>query len=298
MIPQPDERGMRMAVTLYRVSAFPSDGNGGNEAGVVVDAEHLTEAMMKRIAARVNYSETAFLSKSDRADFKLRYFTPTTEVPVCGHATIAAFNMMRNLGLVEPGRVTLETAAGVLDIIVEEDAVQMQLFVPTWVAPVEKASLADALGLPDDVFSETPAEVLDSGIKEIFVGFKHLADVHRFAVETSRIEALCEAYEAHGLYLYTLETLTAAQAHGRNFAPCLGIAEESATGTASAALATHLHRHHDAKRTHYRFEQGYAMFKPSRIDVTLTLEEGGIRDIHIGGSMRFIDKIVGFNAKD
>lgn len=67
------------------------NGSGGNKAGVVLD-EFIPNSNVKiALAARLGYSETVFLSDSGKADFKLEYFTPKGEVPLCGHATIASF---------------------------------------------------------------------------------------------------------------------------------------------------------------------------------------------------------------
>ncbi len=80
-------------VTVYSVNAFTLNGKGGNPAGVCLDADGLSESKMQAIAAKVGYSETAFVQKpvSAKADYKTRFFTPTREVNLCGHATIATF---------------------------------------------------------------------------------------------------------------------------------------------------------------------------------------------------------------
>ena len=85
-------------VEVYVVSAFSKGNQGGNKAGVVLDCRSLTPADMAAIAKNLGYSETAFLIKSNVADFKIRYFTPTEEVPLCGHATIATVSLLHSLG--------------------------------------------------------------------------------------------------------------------------------------------------------------------------------------------------------
>ena len=85
-------------VEVYVVRAFSKGGKGGNKAGVVLDSHDLMPAKMMAIAKDLGYSETAFLTESDVADFKVRYFTPTEEVPLCGHATIATFSILNSLG--------------------------------------------------------------------------------------------------------------------------------------------------------------------------------------------------------
>ena len=77
---------------VLRYAAFTLDGEGGNPAGVVLEADGLDEEQMQRIAAEVDYSETAFLTpRTDEPNvYDVRYFSPEQEVPFCGHATIAA----------------------------------------------------------------------------------------------------------------------------------------------------------------------------------------------------------------
>ena len=75
-------------VEVYVASAFSKDGAGGNKAGVVLERPELAAAEKMAIAKELGYSETAFVCRSSAADFSLEYFTPTEEVPLCGHATI------------------------------------------------------------------------------------------------------------------------------------------------------------------------------------------------------------------
>ena len=109
-----------MELTVYRLSSFPKEDHGGNEAGVVLDADLLKDKEMLKIAKEVGYSETAFVSKSNVADFKVRFFTPANEVSLCGHATIATFNLLRDKELINPGIYTQETKAGILKLDVKE----------------------------------------------------------------------------------------------------------------------------------------------------------------------------------
>jgi PhzF family phenazine biosynthesis protein len=287
-----------MSLTLYRVSAFPKDSLGGNEAGVVLDAKGLTDQEMLNIAKRVNYSETAFLLPGKKADFRLRYFSPTVEVPLCGHATIATFNLMRNLEMVEQKEYTIETNEGILKVRIEENTVHLQLAKPKYFEEINPSEITNALGISKNILLPTPIQVVSTGIKEIFMGVKTLESLNALVLDTDKIIALCDKYDAYGLYIFTLETKHNSDAHGRNFIPPIGIIEESATGTASGALACYLDKYLDKKQTHFVFEQGYSLFKPSSIEVKLTKENDRITDVYVGGRMRFIDKIVGFNPNN
>ncbi|MCB0334808.1 MAG: PhzF family phenazine biosynthesis protein, partial [Bdellovibrionales bacterium] len=83
-----------MEIEVFVVSAFGMNESGGNPAGIVLDAQGLSDSQMLQIAAEVGLSETAFLSPSDSCDFRLRFFTPVSEVGLCGHATIATYSLL------------------------------------------------------------------------------------------------------------------------------------------------------------------------------------------------------------
>lgn len=284
-----------MNLTLYRVSAFPEGALGGNEAGVVLDALNLTDEDMLAIAKRVNYSETAFLLPSKLADFRLRYFSPTVEVPLCGHATIATFNLMRNLDMIEEKMYTIETNEGILNVRIESNMVYLQLSKPKFNDTIKLDELSD-LGLNLKELNAYKPMLVSTGINEIFVGVNHLDYLNSLTLNEEKILALCKKHDAIGIYIYTLETKhDYSSAHGRNFIPTIGVYEESATGTASGALACFLNRFVDPSKLEFTFEQGYALYKPSTIIVKLTKEFDKITDIYVGGRMRFIDKILGFN---
>ncbi len=284
-----------MSLTLYRVSAFPKGNIGGNEAGVVLDAQAISEEEMINIARRVNFSETAFVLPSDVADFKLRYFSPTVEVPLCGHATVATFNLMRNLDKLDKTHYTIETKEAILDVYIYEEKVTLQMKKPKYLDTIDQDEVLKALNLKKDDILDYPVQVVSTGIREIFLGIKDLKTLHALTPNIDAIAKLSKKYNAEGIYMYTLETLEdESTAHGRNFIPLVGIDEESATGTASGALACFLNKYHDTENTHFIFEQGYTMFKPSRITVDLKVENQAITAVYVGGTMRLIDKIVGF----
>ena len=99
---------------ILRYTAFTDSPEGGNPAGVVLDASALSDAEMQQIAADLAYSESAFVTPRDDGSFDLRYFSPAMEVPFCGHATIAtAVALAERDGA---GPLTFHTQAGVVPI--------------------------------------------------------------------------------------------------------------------------------------------------------------------------------------
>ncbi len=278
---------------VYRVSAFPKANKGGNEAGVVLETHNITETEMQKIANYVGYSETAFIFESDKADMKLRYFSPTTEVPLCGHATIGAFNLLRNLDRIDKEIYTIETKNTVLEIRIKPESVLMELAPAKIKTGPSKADILTLLSLPDDKVISNDIKIVSTGIEEIFVEVDSLKTLYELTLDFEKVKALCIKKGCSGLYVFTLETEESyAFAHGRNFLPVLGIDEESATGTASGALAIYLREEKNMKQKSYIFEQGNVLGKPSIIEVELVNTQHYYPRVFVGGSMRFIDKII------
>ena len=118
---------------IFVCDAFSSQIFKGNQAGVVILGEkenYPDEILMKNIAAELKHSETAFVKKIDNKKFKIRYFTPTEEVELCGHATISVFSALRELNLISTGKYIAETSAGNLEIIVDKDFIWMDMSNP------------------------------------------------------------------------------------------------------------------------------------------------------------------------
>lgn len=105
---------------LYQIDAFTRERFTGNPAGVVPDATGLSDAQMQAIAREMNVSETAFIfpARADSSDMTVRFFTPTTEVPICGHATVSAHWVRAHEGATD-GTYMQNTGAGILPVEIE-----------------------------------------------------------------------------------------------------------------------------------------------------------------------------------
>src|SRR5690606_21563734 len=108
---------------VLRYAAFTTRPDGGNPAGIVLDADGLDDAAMQRIAAEVDYAETAFLTgTTPEGDVPVRYFSPIAEVPFCGHATVATAVALAERGRVADGGVVrFATPVGRVSIAVSRD---------------------------------------------------------------------------------------------------------------------------------------------------------------------------------
>ena len=259
------------------VDAFTTDPLAGNAAGVVPHAEDLSADRMGAVAAELAVSETAFVLPSDDADRRLRYFSPTREVDLCGHATIAAHAHLHEAGAIDPGEHTVETNVGVLDVEVDPDGVvRMTQNRPT-VRRVDIGydRLGDALGIDPaalrDVGADLPTAVASTGLAFLMVPVNFLTHLSGAAPDDAALEALAGEYDAAGVYAFTFDTLNGdSTLHARAFAPSLGIPEDPATGTAAGACGAYL-REVGAFDGEFPdtvvVEQGHFVDRPGRIRV-------------------------------
>jgi PhzF family phenazine biosynthesis protein len=245
-------------VRALLVDAFTAEPFAGNAAGVVPNADELDEVQMQAIADELAVSETAFFRGSDEADRRVRYFTPTTEVDLCGHATIASHAHLLADGAVEPGTHTLETNVGVLDVDVGEDGMIWMTQDDPEIREVDLdyERVADALGIDhaalEDVGADFPLAVASTGLPFLVVPVNFLEHVSAMDPDSDAVEQLSEEVAATGIYAFSFDALEAdSTLHGRMFAPGAGVPEDPVTGTASGATGAYL-REFDA------FDEGEA----------------------------------------
>jgi PhzF family phenazine biosynthesis protein len=270
-----------MPVEAAVVSAFVENGRGGNLAGVVLDAEELPDERRQDIARALGFSETAFIEKSGKADFKVRFFTPSCEVDLCGHATIASFAYLFEKKRVGQGAYTQETKAGVLPIEVWPDGtVFMDQTLPEFGEAVFAGDAEAALRARSGSVVGAP-RVVSTGIPDLLVELERHEDLLALKPDFIKVAALSKKAGAGGVHVYTLDA-HGATAACRNFAPLFGIDEESATGTASGALACHLVDLGKAAG-HMIFAQGESLGRRSRIMARPSARDGLVTRVQVGG---------------
>jgi PhzF family phenazine biosynthesis protein len=262
------------------VDAFTDRPFAGNPAGVVPDAAGLSPEEMRAIAGEVNSTESAFVlpPEGPGGDLRVRFFTGRGEVPLCGHATIAAFHLLAELGRLpfREGAVRLwqETRVGVLPVDVrrleEGFSITMTQGRPAVLpAVVSRREAAETLGLPEGRLLDLPIEAISTGLPTLLVPLKTLSDLEGVRPLREEVAALCEREGLAGIHAFTLETLEdASHARARFFAPLLGIEEDPVTGTANGALGAYLVRHGPSQEGEVLlFEQGHALGRPGTVRV-------------------------------
>lgn len=291
-------------IEVHLVNAFTAFDRGGNPAGVVLNADSLSDEEKLKVAQAVGYSETAFVSKDEYADVALSFFTVAGEVDFCGHATLAAFSLMFKKGILPAGDYTQRTKAGMLGVsITGEGNVVMGQKSPEFIQRITYEEVSELFGIAPDILASThlPIEVVSTGLPDIIVAVPpgYLSKIDLNADKTTEF---CQQHNAVGIHAFELcEPPSNLTASCRNFAPLLGIAEESATGSASGALACYLAKHcageigikeigskasssencSKHQRTHtmtnstfnFVFEQGRAMGCVSRILATVAIKD-------------------------
>ena len=278
-----------MIITVYTLNAFSKTSEGGNPAGVVLEADTLSDNQMQQIANKVGFSETAFVSKSEKADFRVRFFTPNSEVDLCGHATIASFFLMVKLALIKEGVYTQETKAGILHIDVQHnEKIFMRQNNPQFFDELNKEEIANSLNIPIKIVEpDLPVQIVSTGLRDIMVPIRSLPYLYSIKPNFNKISEISKRNDVIGYHLFTLSTKFNSTAHCRNFAPLYNIEEESATGTSNGALSCYLWKHRKVQKLQLHnlvYEQGYSMGKPSEILVNLKIEKEKIVEVNVGGT--------------
>ncbi|WP_353814919.1 PhzF family phenazine biosynthesis protein [Agromyces sp. SYSU T00266] len=237
------------APDVLRYAAFTTDPDGGNPAGIVLDAAGLDDAAMLAVAGEVGYAETAFVTSGDGGVRGIRYFSPVAEVPFCGHATVAtAVALAEREG---PGRIRFATPVGEVAMqTAEVDGRIVASFtsVEPRVEPMPTEVLAELLelvGLEADALDERhPPRIAFAGNRHPVLAIADAAAFDAFAFDPSRARALMDE---HGwpATITVLHRLADAADGGlrfeaRNIFPVGSIVEDPATGAAAAAVGGYL----------------------------------------------------------
>jgi len=277
---------------------------------VVPEASGLTETQMQLIAREMNLSETAFVFPDSAADFHVRFFTPTQEVDLCGHATVATFWLLASLERLASDRehFTQRTRAGLLAVTVERrqglpvrvmmEQAPPRLLGTVWAPPTVTATLrelATLLGTQPDILaaSSLPLQVISTGVPDLLVPLPSREVLDALRPDHKGLAAWCRARGVLGVHAFCLGGTGPVLVHARNFAPAAGIPEESATGTASGALGAYLWWSRvvplppagpdGTAVLSFLAEQGHIMGRKGEIHVEVTASRDAVWRVRVGG---------------
>jgi len=267
---------------VERWVAFSTTPEGGNPAGVVLDASGLADDAMQAVAAEVGFSETAFLRPRGPREFDTRYFSPAAEVPFCGHATIAAaVALARRDG---PGEVLLHTPAGDVPVTTRVEADGRATATLTSVAPhleeLDPADLDEALAAlrwdPGELDPALPPRVAFGGARHLVLAAATRERLARLDYDFDRLRALMQRRDLTTAHLVWREGPL--RFHARDPFPVGGVVEDPATGAAAAAFGGYL-RALGLITPPARVEvrQGEDLGRPSRLLVDVDADRPEIR---------------------
>lgn len=269
-------------IKVYHYDAFSQIPNMGNPAGVVLEGDNLTDDEMQQIAEQVGFNETAFPLKSDKADVRIRFFTPGHEINLCGHATMATIYALKTKGLLgDKSDLTIETKAGVLSITIhtegnEQIGITMQQAPPQFQAfQGSLGALAAAMGIQEeDIETNLPAVYGSTGIWTLLVPIKSLHTFKSMNPRNKHFPEVLKEMPRVSVHPFCLETYDEnAHMHARHFSsPFSGTIEDPVTGTASGVMgayyAKYINKESDSP-LHLLIEQGHEVGRDGRIQVNV-----------------------------
>jgi trans-2,3-dihydro-3-hydroxyanthranilate isomerase len=280
---------MLCAVRFFIADVFTERPFAGNQLAVFPDARGISDRAMQAIAREFNFPETTFVlpARAARHAAHVRIFTPKAELPFAGHPTIGTAAVLAHARSMElPGRLVLEEGIGpvAVDVARQGGTLRAEFEIEN---PVEltreqpaPAGVAAALSLAEDAVVDT--WFAGAGVRFCFVKLADRAAVDRAVIDrTAWKHGFAHAWSSN-FYLYAGDT----ELYVRMFAPALGVEEDPATGSGAVALAGVLAARRDEQEGsfNWRIEQGVAMGRPSRIEVTAEKRNGTVERIKVGGA--------------
>lgn len=285
-------------LTVKHIDAFTLNPFAGNPAAVVLAADDLTEEQMQSVAREMNLSETAFvLPPSNRhADLRIRWFTPTNEVGLCGHATIASFHALAEenmYGMKKNGSYSfrLQTASGTLGVVVIKDngsaTVKFTLPMPQFVRTYSlKTDFFAALGIQDNDFDKRLPCVTSTNA---YLPVRRLSVLYDMRPDFELMKMILRHKKLLGVCVFSTETVDRSSTfHSRFFAPNDGINEDPVTGSANGPLGVYMVEQGLVGKSEGLIEmigeQGDVLGRPGRVRVEVYVEHGKPKSVAIVGN--------------
>lgn len=270
---------------------------GGNPLAVILDAKGLSDAEMQRIAREFNLSETTFVLPPASAQHAcaMRIFTPGLELPFAGHPTVGTAIVLAECGLLPAGTesMVIEEKVGPVPVALSSrDGIRQAVFtVPRRPerggVPPARADLARILSLPvDAIASEVEPLTYSAGVLFTFIPLRDVQALSAIRIDLAAWTDSLASGPAPHVFAFTMtDWKKGEEIQARMFAPAMGIAEDPATGAASAALAgllVDLQQPAGGSRR-WRIRQGEAMGRPSLITVEADLADNHLAAVRVGG---------------
>jgi PhzF family phenazine biosynthesis protein len=265
---------MKKLTDVCQIAAFTDSAFNGNPAGVVY-SENLSKEEMQLIAREFNVSETAFISRGEEADYNLKWFSPTVEIKLCGHATIASVHYLHERGIIpDNSTITFKTLSGILKCKTSNGIHSLYLPIPDLTEFTgNKIEIVNALSANEIIDTEKFPFILDDG-GYLYIYVSSLKGLMNIKPDFKKLNELSSSGNGYDAFtLFTTETIEKSNdAHLRFFAPYYGINEDPVTGSANGPLLLVLRKlgliNEDLEGKNFNFEQGDAIGRKGRILVS------------------------------
>ena len=290
---------MARKYNLYQIDSFTKEKFTGNPAGVILNADGLTDYEMQKIARELNNSETAFIFSSDSKDYDvhIRFFTPTNEVPICGHATIAAHYAVAVKNGLNTSRVYQKTGAGILPVDIIKENHDYKIVMTQGksefghiIDGINKEILLGALNIKNsDLLENYEIQIVSTGHSKVMIGIKSIEVLNTLQPNYEALSKLSKVIECNGYYIFTVDSKDKEiLVHGRMFAPAIGINEDPVTGNANGPLGAYLVHHNLVKHNNslfkFKAKQGEAIKRPGIVEVEVKIEDKEPVEIKVSGN--------------
>jgi PhzF family phenazine biosynthesis protein len=282
--------------------AFSETAFGGSQAGVISDASKLDKTTRQQIAQEIAAPATAFVIACNEKAISAKFHSPLTEYSMCGHGTICLMTRMIEQGVLrwndnESIDVDLHLADSIapVQLFRREDTrpeVLLDIIPPKLSRPaIDQQQLASLLGLhTQDIADDWPINKAVGDFVHLIVPLRNLKAMARIAPDFSGLINFCKQHSLQTIAVFCTEVNRAdSDVHMRDFCPAVGVDESAGAGTTNAALATYLIHHgifrivDGSGQIIVRAEQGIELRRPSSIRSVVTMKDGAIERLQVGG---------------
>lgn len=277
-------------ISVYQVDSFTKELFKGNPAGVVTNADGLSDYQMQMIAREMNNSETAFILSPDADDHKLRirFFTPKIEVPTCGHATVAAHYVRAIENKLPSCTIKHKIGIGILPVDVVKTENEYKIFMtqgkPEFISTLlsdRQDEIISALDLNrSELNRKCPMQIVSTGHSKVMIGINNKKVLNSIKPDFFKLADISRKIKFNGYFVFTLDSDDKEiLAHGRMFAPAIGINEDPVTGNANGPLGAYLIKHNliefEGNKFRFKAKQGEAIDRPGIIEVEVDVDDTG-----------------------
>jgi trans-2,3-dihydro-3-hydroxyanthranilate isomerase len=259
--------------------------------------EDLSTEEMQGITREMNFSETTFVlpSKHKECVRKVRIFTPGREIPFAGHPTLGTAFVLRNRGIIGAAdtKAYLELGIGPVAVEFRNRLVCMHQIEPKFLEEFQdKTVIAKILGItPNSISQKGSMQFVTTGFPYLIIPVTSLAAIQAIHLDSKLLIETLEGFPSQELLIFTLEKIHRdSHAHVRMFAPSVGVPEDPATGSAAGPLGGYLEVYkileNHTMGTDIILEQGYEIYRPSKLVVNCCYEKNEISEVIVGGEVK------------